>query len=415
MSVVVSSAVSVLDRADQRQAMIESHSIVLRSQGVILACGWRNLLTNPSTLIPINTGELLATNGHAFPMRSFAWLGEPILDVCEVDAEYGHLLVLVAGGELRGIDVDTGASVRLCLVELPVIKIDHDKQYFSAPCHRLHASSDGRFAAIVVDYGRHGTVVEVLTGTLTMRLDGGDYHQGTVPFSACFLCHEGRTVFVHRTAWNRLDVADPATGLSLTDRYVAPYENSSERPAHYLDYFHGQLRPSPDGSRIFDDGWVWQPVSIPRTWSMRNWLVSNPWESEDGASLVDLTNRDDWTSPACWTSEQHIALWGLAEWDTEEFEEIGQGAGVRILDATSGLHAPDSRWPMDLQTGKVLDMFSDGVCLLVATDTGTSMWDIGSRAQITFLPDFLARRHDRIRNSLLSFGQDWVSELSLHC
>ena len=49
----------------------------------------------------------------------------------------------------------------------------------------------------------------------TLHLDGGVYHENTVPFSACFVPFQGRDVLVHRTAWNRLDAADPATGKSL--------------------------------------------------------------------------------------------------------------------------------------------------------------------------------------------------------
>jgi hypothetical protein len=60
--------------------------------------------------------------------------------------------------------------------------------YFGATRHRLHASSNGRHAAIVVDWRRHGMVVDVLSGAVTMNLDGGDYHEETVPFSACFAC-----------------------------------------------------------------------------------------------------------------------------------------------------------------------------------------------------------------------------------
>lgn len=246
-----------------------------------------------------------------------------------------------------------------------------------------------------------------------MCLDGGDYHEETVPFSACFLRFQGRDVFVHRTAWNRLDAADPATGVCLTDRYIAPYESGAAAPAHYLDYFHGRLQPSPADGLIFDDGWVWHPVSVPRVWSVANWLASNPWESEDGPSIVELAIRDDWNTPACWIDERHVALWGLADWDDEEGAESGQGAGVRILDVTEKEQSALRRWPMDVQEKGVRDLFSDGERLFVAAETGTMVWDIASKSLLEELPGFTARLCHSHRHALVCFGSDSISELPL--
>jgi hypothetical protein len=361
-----------------------------------------------------NNNNQQATSLPLDPSRSFTWEKDPILDACVVQAEYGELLLLTDSGSLHGFDLDTGASRLLSTVDLPhMAPYEDDGSVFGAPAYRLHVSSDGRYAAIVVDQGRSGLVVEVSSGLATLRLDGGDYYEETVPFSACFLRFEGRDVLVHRTAWNRLDVSDPVTGRLLTDRHIAPYEAVGNRPEHYLDYFHGQLRPSPNGSRLFDDGWVWQPVSIPRVWSVTDWLKSNPWESEDGASIVDLTMRDDWTTPACWITETHLALWGLADWDEDEFEETGRGSGVRILDVTERKQSSSGRWPMALGDAKVQDLFSDGARLYVAAEVGTTVWDLASRAQVAELPGFVARLLDRVRGRLVAFGPDSISVVRL--
>lgn len=346
-------------------------------------------------------------------LRSLPWTGDPILDACAVQANYGHLLLLTSNGALHGINIDSGDSVPLCKVDLPEITNDGGSSYFGAPRYRLHATPDGTYAAIVVDKEQDGIVVETKSGAITMHLNGGDYHENTVPFSACFLRINDRNVFVHRTAWNRLDATDPATGKSLTDRYIAPYTVSSERPAHYLDYFHGQLLANPDGSRIFDDGWVWHPVSIPRTWSMTDWLESNPWESEDGASIVELTYRDEWTTPACWINNKHIALWGLGEWNEEECAEIAQGTGVRILDATQSDQPPGKRLPMEMNGERARDLFSDGERLYVATDSGTTVWDLDTREQIANLAGFTACLHDVVRGTLIAFGTDFIAEFSI--
>jgi len=345
-------------------------------------------------------------------MSVLDWIGAPIVDACAVRADFGHLLVLTADGALHGVDVDARSIVRLCSVELPELA-PAGTNSFGAAAHRLHASSDGRHAAIVVDKARHGMVVETRSGAVTMRLDGGDYLENTVPFSACFLRFEGRDVFVHRVAWNRLDVADPATGESLTQRDIASYETAGEPPEHYLDYFHGQLRPSPEGGLLFDDGWVWHPLSIPRVWSVTRWLNANPWESEDGPSIVDLAAAEDWTKPACWISERRLALWGLADWDAYEAEEAGQGPGVRIVDVTAAEPSANELWPMESQAEKVLDLFSDGVRLFVATETGTTVWDIATRAQMTALPGFTTRLLDRARNTLVAFGLGTIREFPI--
>ncbi|MDQ1924110.1 hypothetical protein [Massilia pseudoviolaceinigra] len=363
-------------------------------------------------MITINERLLQATNGQPYPLRTLSWPALPIMDACPVQAPYGHVLVLTTDGALHGVDLDSGASVELCRVELPELPPDRERL---PPSLRLHASSDGIHAAIVVDQGQHGIVVETQSGAITMRLDGGDYHAEQVPFSACFLRHEGRNVLVHRTDWNRLDAADAATGKSLTERTIAAYESGKDLPEHYHDYFHGQLRPSPDGSRLFDDGWVWQPVSIPLAWSVTDWLGSNPWESEAGASVVRVAMRDDWNTPACWVSERHVALWGTADWDEEEFEESGKGPGVRILDATvQAALSADARWPMDMdEKSRVLDLFSDGKRLYAAADTGMTVWDLATRAQIGDLPGFTPRFHDAARAALVAIGPQTIIEFPL--
>jgi len=334
------------------------------------------------------------------------------LDVCAIEASYGHLLVLTAGGALHGIDLNTEESTRLCITHLPDMAVQESDGHFGSPSYRLHSSADGKYAAIVVDRGQSGVVVETQGGTPTMHLHGGDYCEETVPFSACFLRFGGSNVFVHRTAWNRLDAADPATGESLTDRYIAPYEVSGQMPAHYLDYFHGQLLPSPEGSLIYDDGWVWHPISIPRVWSVKKWLAANPWESEDGDSIIDLAARDDWTQPACWIDEQHIAMWGSAEWDAAAAEEVKRGPGLWILDVTAPAPSLGGWWSMEGMQ-KVSSLFSDGKRLYLANDTGTTAWDIASRTQVADFPGFVARLLCRFRRTLVSFGPDTIREITL--
>ncbi len=356
---------------------------------------------------------LHASTGLAYSLRKLAWSGPRIVDACVVRAPYGHLLLLTEDGTLFGIDRDGGTCVALSKLSLPPLPPSDAGCYFGAPAWRLHASADGAYAAIVVDKGTEGVVVQVSSGVVTMRLDGDDYHSDTVPFSACFVRFQGRNILIHRTDWNRLDATDPATGEVLTERHFATYEAGGPRPAHYLDYFHGQLRASPDGSRVIDDGWVWHPVAVMRSWSVANWLESNPWESEDGDSVMDFAMRDDWSTPACWINDKQVALAGVSDWDGDECEEKNRTAGVQIIDATQGDQLPADKWLMALSDANIRQLFCDGQRLIVAATTQTTVWHIASRSRVSALPDFCATLYDIDRACLLAVEPEGIVECFL--
>lgn len=359
----------------------------------------------------LTTSYLQSTDDRAYPVRSLAVPGAAILDACAVDASYGQVLLLQSDGGIRGADLDLGTITQLCTVDLPELSNGEDDSPFDPAAWRLHANRSGTFCAIVVDRGHKGIVVETASGRITMVLDGGDYYGYTVPFSACFLHVDGRDIFVHRSDWNRLDAADPATGYSLTERHIAPQEESGPNPPHYLDYFHGRLRPSRDGTRILDNGWVWHPVSIPRIWSVAEWIHTNPWESEDGASLVQLAMRDDWNMPACWIDDDRIAIWGAVS-RNEELEQTGLRPGVEICEAASNDRASDEQWPIEIDEVP-RELFSDGKRLFIAGEAGTIGWDIVSRSEIFHLPGFSARLHDAERGILIAIGETTIIALSL--
>ena len=358
----------------------------------------------------IDVTSLLTNDNRECPMRSLEMPGASILDVCAVQASYGHLLVLKSDGEICGVNLADGLVTSLCIVDLPALPSDEGHGHFGEPAWRLHSNISGRYCAIVVDRGRKGLVVDTSSGVITMMLDGGDYYEETVPFSACFLLVDGKDVLVHRSAWNRLDAADPATGIPLTDRHIAPYEEAGARPAHYLDYFHGRLWPSPDGERVLDDGWVWHPVSVPRIWSASDWVRLNPWESEDGASVVDLLFRDDWNTPTCWIDDSHVAMWGLV--DSDDPEESGKRPGVQISDAASKDRSSDVQWPIEADQAP-RDLFSDGKRLFIVDEKSFAVWDIASRTRIATLPNISPRIYDAKRGTLVAIGESAVAEIAL--
>lgn len=257
-------------------------------------------------------------------------------------------------------------------------------------------SPRGEFAAVVNDYGRHGQVLDLCSGRVTMTLDGGDYCPETVPFSLAFFEVRGRTVVVHRSEWNRLDLSDPASGELLSVRETPRFGEDRTRPAHYLDYFHGALIVDPSGSRVVDDGWIWHPFGVPMVFSLARWYAENVWESEDGPTQLHLPGRDSWDYPIVWLDDHRIAVSGI---DSDETMMI---PGARIFDVThrgpasSGGAARQASLRELLAFGGPLGrLFCEGGWLFSANDSGLSRWDPTTGERTAQLAGFCPTHHHR--------------------
>lgn len=333
-----------------------------------------------------------------------------VVDIAPITQEERSVWLLLTerGGIIRW-DAETGDRVHLGSIEVPA-EPEHKPFYGHALKRRLHASGDGNFVAVVNDYGRYGRVMDLRSGKVTLALDGGQYHPETVPFSFAFAEVSGRTVAIHRTDWNRLDVSDPSTGELLTDRGSTSFYQGQECPEHYLDYFHGALYVSPCGTRIADDGWVWHPVGIPRVWSLNRWLSDNVWESEDGPSRIDLCARSYyWGQAVTWIDERFIAVGGIGEDDELMID------GVRIFDLTlsTDVHDDPDIGPYrahELKTfpGPSGVFFSDGMRLFSSDETGLSRWDLGDGARTGQIPNFRPTHHHRLANELVQLTDDAI-------
>ncbi|MFE0463524.1 hypothetical protein ACFW1A_30160 [Kitasatospora sp. NPDC058965] len=334
---------------------------------------------------------------------------DPTLRVTPVPAELGTLadLAAVDGGTARWLalcedgrivrwepDVGTWAALARAHVEVPADAVPWAGR---RQARRLHASPDGRFAAVVLDYGRHGEVFDLSTGTRTMTLDGGDYRPDTVPFSLAFAQSRERTVLVHRTRWNRLDVCDPETGELLTAREIAPAESGNPRPPHYLDYFHGALLVSPDGRHIVDDGWIWSPVGVVTTWNLTTWLDGSPFESEDGATKASLTFCNyHWDRPMTWLDGHRVAIGGLGE---DDYDIV---PGARVFDVE---RIDDVRRRPAAETavfgGPSGRFFSADGLLFSAAPNALEAWDPSDGARLAAVPDFHPTHHHRTARELV--------------
>ncbi len=115
---------------------------------------------------------------------------------------------------------------------------------------------------------------------------------------------------VHRTAWNRLDVTDAATGQILTGRTIAVGE-PGRPPEHYLDYFHDAIAVSPDGWHVADDGWVWHPVGMPTIWSLSRWLDGSVWNPKNALAVTGGAFAPITGTRRCWIGAEKMAISGI--------------------------------------------------------------------------------------------------------
>jgi hypothetical protein len=309
---------------------------------------------------------------------------EAIADLAPVEDEAGPgWLILDAGGVISRWDPAAGTCMALATASVPE-EPDHLAWCGHELRQRLHASGSARFAAVVNDYGRLGEVIDLRAGQVTMSLDNGGGHADTVPFSLAFALHHGEDVVIHRTDWNRLDVSEAASGRLLTARESACYRAGEPRPGHYLDYFHGALYLSPDGARIFDDGWVWQPAGIPMAWELAAWLDGNAWESEDGPTQVDFCWLEDWNRAFTWIGSHRVAIEDTGDDETPACTRLfdltqaaSPGPGrTRQAAEIAVLHGPEGRF------------FSDGTTLLSSGQDGLSLWDPLTGTRTEFTPGF---------------------------
>jgi len=327
-----------------------------------------------------------------------------VVDLAPVTGEEGPAwLVLDADGLISRWDPATGRCASLAATSVPD-EPGHRPWDGHELRWRLHGSRSGRFAAVVNDYGRFGEVIDLRSGRVTMTLDNGGSHEDTVPFSLAFARHQGRDVVVHRTDWNRLDVCDPGTGELLTGRGPTRCRPGESPPGHYLDYFHGALYLSPDGTRIYDDGWFWPPLGIPVAWEMPSWLDGNRWESEDGPTRIEFCLLEHWDRAFTWIGSQYVAIEDVGDDDTP--------ARVRIFDVTKAATRRPGNTPIAAEIatlpGPAGRLFSDGRTLVSSRGKGLFRWDPRTGTRTGSIPGFVPAYYHPATRDLLEVGDRGV-------
>jgi hypothetical protein len=247
------------------------------------------------------------------------------------------------------------------------------------PRPRLHAARDGSAVALVQDYGRYGEVVDCATGEVVLPLDRGGRNVEQSPFPCAFTEHDGATVVVVGTDWNRLDA------FALPDgRLLTPREFTGQRRGWL---FHGALAASPDGSRILDDSWLWHPTGVPTHWDLARWLDGDVWQAEESTWLARRAYL--WDAPMCWVSDEHVVRWGIGDDD----EQMLPGA-VLVPVGPGGGELAFAGVPRG-------DFHSDGRLLFVVDGTGTTVWDPFTGERLAELIGFRPIGHDPFADEFL--------------
>lgn len=295
------------------------------------------------------------------------------LDVAPLDACPGEWLLLTPKHLVRW-NAGTGEIMARWKARLPAT--GPERGGGKAARYRLHASPGGEFAVIAVDYRQYGALVELRRGRVTMQLDRGTYHVEQTPFPVAFIRVDGQLLLVHATAWNRVDLSDPATGVTLTAREFHKAEEQ-RRPDHYLDYFYGALYPSPDGTLVVSDGWVWHPVGLPRVWDVRRWRYEDLYEAEDGESARSLRQVSYyWDRPMCWLDNTRLAMAGIGA------DDEAMIPGVEVYDVrTTALVASFA--------GPIGRLHCERDRLYASSPDGLQIWDTQTGENTGTVPGFV--------------------------
>jgi hypothetical protein len=305
-----------------------------------------------------------------------------------IGSDENAVLLLLADGSLARFDIDSGELDTLAHAKLLPLAPDPDSDGSAwTPSFSLRTSPSGRYASVAVDHTRKGALVlDLTTGLTALTLSEPEPdNPETVPFSICFISHDGRELVVHRTEWNRLDISDPGTGELLPAR-ESPRHDDPSPDSHYLEFYHGRLTPNSRGNLILDDGWVWHPFGWVYTIDAERWLGVNIWESEDVVRTSGLIDREDWNLGDCWIDDRRVAIRAVGENSDDPATKAFDGA--RIFDVDK----PDN--PPQLIAGARGRFLSDGSHLFAVHDGATDIWSIDDAPEIqgtieTFEPTFV--------------------------
>jgi hypothetical protein len=184
-------------------------------------------------------------------------------------------------------------------------------------------------------YGLNAVVVNTESGDIK-AFKREDYYAYASSFSIGFIEHGGRTLLVHQTQWNRLDITDLDTGEFLSEREIVCREiangcndeNGEWIEARYeernhIDYFHSLLHISPKGNGFLSNGWLWAPCDRILYFNLEKFLLG--YEPTMTAFLYNGGGYN-WDRPCAFIKEDIVVI--ATDDFKKDIEEKGEYANI---------------------------------------------------------------------------------------
>lgn len=181
-------------------------------------------------------------------------------------------------------------------------------------------------------FGLHAAVVNLDTGKV-LDFTREEYNSDVSSYSIAFFDRNGKSLLLHQTLWNRLDVTDLESGELLSKREVYKkvlkngYKDESghyvprvTEQKNYLDFFHSLLHMSPNYKNFLSSGWYWSPVDNIRCFSVDEFLHS--WEP--GSFGIIHAHGYNWDRPCAFLDDDTFVIAAddcSTELDEEDLED----------------------------------------------------------------------------------------------
>lgn len=186
-------------------------------------------------------------------------------------------------------------------------KIDLDSK------SNIKISPQDKYICITNQKGQYGALYDIQKGHLIKDLDRKTYHTEQSVFPVEFIERDGKTLLIHGSDWNHLDITDIQENKLISKR-LNQYQSE-----FYLDYFYGELHLSPDKKNILSSGWVWGPASVFKPINLDNWLSTNINEPETTRKNGYTIMSYYWDRALCWIDNNTFAF--LYDPKEEELDE----------------------------------------------------------------------------------------------
>lgn len=249
-----------------------------------------------------------------------------VFDIALSNTNKESLYLLNKKLELLKIDLKDGKTVFTKKIEKGKLTVESSIKIELCP--------NDQYLCITNTTGQFGQVYDIEKEVIVMELDRKDYHTKQTIFPIAFIQKENRTLLIHATDWNHIEVTDLKEQKLLTKR-----QNEYESE-FYLDYFYGELHLSPSKNKLLSSGWVWQPASVFKSIDLQNWLDKNVQEPELYNNGNHVVMSYYWDRALCWMDDSTIGFLydpkeeGLDEEDYTELKLDKDKNYIAIYDTT---------------------------------------------------------------------------------